>query len=54
MGLFRGSFLFLFGVSFGIYIDQNYDVPKIKELSDSVLFKAKTIEETYRKPKDGK
>lgn len=52
MGLFRSSFVFLLGMSCGIYIDQNYDVPKIKQLADTWLFKAKKIEETYRKSKD--
>ncbi|CAA6654846.1 unnamed protein product [Spirodela intermedia] len=41
MGLFRGSFFFLLGMSCGIYIDQNYDMPKIKQLADTWLFKAK-------------
>ncbi|KAK9292871.1 hypothetical protein L1049_020852 [Liquidambar formosana] len=35
----------------GIYISQNYDVPNLKKLANTALFKAKQIEERYRKPK---
>ncbi|MQM17249.1 hypothetical protein Taro_050215 [Colocasia esculenta] len=53
MGIFRGSLTFLLGTAVGIYIAQNYDVPNIKQFSNTWLFRAKQIEETYRKPKNG-
>ncbi|XP_072985766.1 uncharacterized protein [Typha latifolia] len=51
MGIFRSSFSFLVGTGCGIYIAQNYDIPNIKNLVNTWVFKAKQIEETYRKPK---
>ncbi|KAI4370356.1 hypothetical protein MLD38_018715 [Melastoma candidum] len=50
MGLIRSSFSFLLGTVCGIYIAQNYSVPNVTSLANSYLYKAKRIEETYRKP----
>ncbi|OWM75690.1 uncharacterized protein LOC116194134 [Punica granatum] len=51
MGIIRSSFSFLAGTVCGIYIAQNYQVPNIKKLAYSAIFRAKEVEETYRKPK---
>ncbi|KAL3743724.1 uncharacterized protein LOC104442260 [Eucalyptus grandis] len=50
MGIIRSSFSFLLGTVTGVYVAQNYDVPKIKNLARTYLAKAKQVEETYRKP----
>ncbi|XP_052186771.1 uncharacterized protein LOC127797702 [Diospyros lotus] len=53
MGIIRSSFSFIAGTVCGIYIAQNYNVPNIQKLTNEVLFKAKHVEEQYRKPKKG-
>nr|GLL28095.1 uncharacterized protein C7orf73 [Ipomoea trifida]GMC71142.1 short transmembrane mitochondrial protein 1 [Ipomoea batatas]GMC94376.1 short transmembrane mitochondrial protein 1 [Ipomoea batatas]GMD11521.1 short transmembrane mitochondrial protein 1 [Ipomoea batatas] len=50
MGIIKSSFSFIVGTVSGIYIAQNYNVPNIKKVIDSALFKAKDVEEKYRKP----
>ncbi|KAK1267528.1 hypothetical protein QJS04_geneDACA016350 [Acorus gramineus] len=50
MGIIRSSFPFLLGTGCGIYVAQNYNVPNIKELMETWIYKAKSVEETYRKP----
>lgn len=55
MGLIRSSFSFFLGTVCGIYIAQNYSVPNVTSLVNTYLYRAKRIEETYRKPTpDGK
>ncbi|OAY85532.1 hypothetical protein ACMD2_16064 [Ananas comosus] len=49
MGIITNSFSFLLGAGLGVYIAQNYDVPNIKNLVNTWLYKAKEMEETYRK-----
>ncbi|KAJ8752841.1 hypothetical protein K2173_008576 [Erythroxylum novogranatense] len=51
MGIIRSGFTFMVGTVCGVYIAQNYAVPNIKKLVHNALFKAKLIEEKYRKPK---
>ncbi|KAL5056757.1 hypothetical protein RYX36_028361 [Vicia faba] len=51
MGIIRGCFSFIAGTVCGVYVAQNYKVPNIAKLADTVLFMAKITEETYRKPK---
>ncbi|XP_027188685.1 uncharacterized protein [Cicer arietinum] len=51
MGIIRGCFSFIAGTVCGVYVAQNYKVPNIAKLADTVLFMAKVTEETYRKPK---
>lgn len=51
MGIIRGSFSFIAGTIFGIYVAQNYAIPNIKKTADEFLFRAKEVEEKYRKPK---
>ncbi|KAG2715626.1 hypothetical protein I3843_03G088900 [Carya illinoinensis] len=51
MGIIRSCFSFIVGTVCGIYVAQNYDVPNIKKLGRTALFKAKQVEEKYRKPK---
>ncbi|KAL5571915.1 hypothetical protein UlMin_021512 [Ulmus minor] len=50
MPIIRSTFCFLLGTACGAYIAQNYNLPNIKSLATSTLFKAKQVEETYRKP----
>lgn len=49
MGIITNSFSFLLGTGLGVYIAQNYDVPNIKNLVNTWLYKAKEMEETFRK-----
>ncbi|KAI5670235.1 hypothetical protein M9H77_10599 [Catharanthus roseus] len=51
MGIIRSSFSFIAGTVCGIYIAQNYAVPNIKQVANEFLFRAKQIEERYRKPR---
>ena len=51
MGIIKSSFSFIVGTVSGIYIAQNYDVPNIRKLTHDALYKAKIVEEKYRKPK---
>ncbi|XP_027110503.1 uncharacterized protein LOC113762535 [Coffea eugenioides] len=51
MGIIRSSFSFIAGTVCGIYIAQNYNVPNIRNLTNEFLFRAKEVEEKYRKPK---
>ncbi|KAK4790145.1 hypothetical protein SAY86_017449 [Trapa natans] len=51
MGIIRSSFPFIAGTVCGIYIAQNYHVPNIRKLAYSAIFRAKEVEEKYRKPK---
>ncbi|KAJ9171242.1 hypothetical protein P3X46_014633 [Hevea brasiliensis] len=50
MGITRKTFSFMLGTLCGAYIAQNYNIPNIRKLGDSVLAKARYIEETYRRP----
>lgn len=50
MGIIKSSFSLIAGTVCGIYIAQNYKVPNIKMLIQNALFKAKDVEEKYRKP----
>ncbi|KAK4340847.1 hypothetical protein RND71_039348 [Anisodus tanguticus] len=52
MGIIRSSFSFISGTVCGIYIAQNYNVPNIQKFIENALFKAKDVEEKYRKPGD--
>lgn len=49
MGIIRGKFSLIAGTVCGIYIAQNYEIPNIKKVIYSFLFKAKEVEEKYRK-----
>ncbi|KAK9994179.1 hypothetical protein SO802_023882 [Lithocarpus litseifolius] len=51
MGIIKSSFSFIVGTVCGIYIAQNYNVPNIRKLAHDALYKAKLVEEKYRKPK---
>lgn len=51
MGIIRSSFSFIAGTVCGIYIAQNYQILNIKKLAYSAIFRAKEVEEKYRKPK---
>ncbi|KAK8970511.1 hypothetical protein KSP40_PGU020064 [Platanthera guangdongensis] len=51
MGLFRGYFTFLTGITCGIYMAQNYDVPDMRKLALMALAIGRQYEEIYRKPK---
>ncbi|KAL9304582.1 hypothetical protein ACSQ67_021845 [Phaseolus vulgaris] len=48
---FRGSFFFIAGTAFGVYLAQNYQIPNLKKLADTALLQAKQVEEKYRKSK---
>ncbi|RAL52224.1 hypothetical protein DM860_016073 [Cuscuta australis] len=50
MGIIRNNFIFISGTLCGIYIAQNYNVPNIRKTIEAALFKAKVVEEKYRKP----
>ncbi|XP_049344276.1 uncharacterized protein LOC125808648 [Solanum verrucosum] len=50
MGIIKSSFSLMAGTVCGIYIAQNYNVPNINKLIQNALFKAKDVEEKYRKP----
>lgn len=52
MGIIKSSFSFVVGTVCGVYVAQNYNVPNIKKLADTILFMAKHVEEKYRKPKN--
>ncbi|CAK9159366.1 unnamed protein product [Ilex paraguariensis] len=54
MGIIRSSFTFMLGTICGVYIAQNYNVPNIRKLTNTGVFMAKKVEETYRKPKKDK
>ncbi|CAL4895958.1 unnamed protein product [Urochloa decumbens] len=54
MGFLQNTFSLLIGTGCGIYIAQNYKVPKIKDLIREVMVKVKVLEESYKKPGDGK
>ncbi|CAI0413301.1 unnamed protein product [Linum tenue] len=41
----------MLGTFFGIYIAQNYNVPNIHKMANAGVAIAKSIEESYRKPK---
>jgi len=51
MGIIRGSFFFIAGTAFGVYLAQNYQIPNLKKLADTALLQAKQVEEKYRKSK---
>ncbi|CAN6331223.1 unnamed protein product [Urochloa humidicola] len=54
MGFLKSTFSLLIGTGCGIYIAQNYKVPNIKDLIREMLGKVKVLEESYKKPGDGK
>lgn len=54
MGFLQSTFSLLVGTGCGIYIAQNYNVPNIKKLMRTLLGQAKELEESYKKPSDGK
>ncbi|KAJ1261355.1 hypothetical protein BS78_09G023400 [Paspalum vaginatum] len=54
MGFFQNTVSLLIGTGCGIYIAQNYNVPNIKKLMRSLMGRAKELEESYKKPGDGK
>lgn len=49
MGIIRSSFAFMLGTVCGIYIAQNYNVPKLTKIAEAWLSDAKQVEEAYRK-----
>ncbi|XP_042410525.1 uncharacterized protein LOC122000010 [Zingiber officinale] len=49
MGIITSSLSFLLGTGCGIYIAQNYNVPNVKELVNTWVYKAKGWEDKYRK-----
>lgn len=54
MGFLQNTFSLLIGTGCGIYIAQNYKVPNIKQLIRDLMGKAKEVEESYKKPGNGK
>jgi hypothetical protein len=54
MGFLQNTFSLLIGTGAGIYIAQNYDVPNMKKIMWGLLGKAKELEDSYKKPVDGK
>ncbi|WOL15037.1 hypothetical protein Cni_G23818 [Canna indica] len=50
MGIISGSFRFLLGTGFGIYLAQNYNIPDLKKLIDKWRSDAERIDKDYRKP----
>ena len=54
MGIIRSSFSFMVGTVCGIYIAQNYNVPKLTKIAEAWLSDAKQVEEAYRKKNDKK
>ena len=54
MGFLKSTFSLLIGTGCGIYIAQNYNVPNMKKLARALLGQAKELEESYKKPTDGK
>lgn len=51
MGFIGTAFAFMVGVSAGVYMTQNYDVPNLKKQSFCALHRAKMMEQAYRKQK---
>lgn len=51
MGIIKSTFCFMAGTAFGVYLNQNYQIPNLKKLADTALLQAKQIEEKYRKSK---
>ncbi|KAL0727745.1 hypothetical protein Bca4012_023838 [Brassica carinata] len=51
MGIMKSCFVFTMGTAYGVYVAQNYNVPDIKKLTNTVLVIFEHIEENYRKPK---
>ncbi|TVU18120.1 hypothetical protein EJB05_34193, partial [Eragrostis curvula] len=54
MGFLQSTFSLLIGTGCGIYIAQNYNVPNIKKVMWALLGEAKELEESYKKPTNGK
>jgi hypothetical protein len=54
MGFLQSTLSLLIGTGCGIYIAQNYDVPNMKKLMRSLTGRAKELEESYKKPSNGK
>ncbi|CAN6326504.1 unnamed protein product, partial [Urochloa humidicola] len=54
MGFLQNTFSLLIGTGCGIYVAQNYKVPIIKDLIRDMMVKFKVLEESYKKPGDGK
>ncbi|GJM94426.1 hypothetical protein PR202_ga11067 [Eleusine coracana subsp. coracana] len=54
MGFLQSTFSLLVGTGCGIYIAQNYNVPNIKKVMRALLGQAKELEESYKKPTNGK
>ncbi|TKW24312.1 hypothetical protein SEVIR_3G044500v4 [Setaria viridis] len=54
MGFLQSTFSLLIGTGCGIYIAQNYNVPNIKLFMKGLMGEAKKLEESYKKPGDGK
>ncbi|KAM0903651.1 hypothetical protein ACQ4PT_018535 [Festuca glaucescens] len=54
MGFIQSTFSLLIGTGAGIYIAQNYDVPNVKKIMWGLMGKAKELEDSYKKPTDGK
>ncbi|XP_027362125.1 uncharacterized protein LOC113869831 [Abrus precatorius] len=52
MGFIKGSFSFIVGTAFGVYVAQNYKMPNVKKLASTALSMANHVEHTYRKPKN--
>jgi len=49
MGLFKGLFLFGVGLYSGVYVCQNYDIPKMDD-PEKLLKKAKDYLAQFEKP----
>ncbi|EHA8590384.1 hypothetical protein COCNU_scaffold017943G000010 [Cocos nucifera] len=50
--LIRSCFSLLLGTTLGMYVAQNYDVPKLKNLFNKAMVTAKQKEEQYRKKEE--
>ncbi|KAF3598666.1 hypothetical protein F2Q69_00034419 [Brassica cretica] len=51
MGIMKSCFVFTMGTAYGVYVAQNYNVPDVKKLTNTVLVIVEHIEKNYRKPK---
>ncbi|CAF2150760.1 BnaA01g17210D [Brassica napus] len=51
MGIMKSCLVFTMGTAYGVYVAQNYNVPDIKKLTNTVRVILEHIEENYRKPK---
>ncbi|OEL29962.1 hypothetical protein BAE44_0009019 [Dichanthelium oligosanthes] len=54
MGFLKSTLSLLIGTGCGVYIAQNYNVPNINQLMRNLMDRFKKLEESYKKPGNGK